>query len=155
MTPFTITLDRNQLFLNVCQLTLHVTDNLCDTDGVSQVDRYRISEGDRELYDTLDEDALYDLYDRCQILFKDVDSPLTISKESFAIKGNLPSNLPVNMVATAMDKALANLLMAKWFNIRGAVDLQQKYESAAEISLTTVKSRILSRNTQNIPYRAY
>lgn len=155
MTPFTVAIDRNQLFNNVCQQTLYVTENLRDSNGVSAIEQYRLSEAERELYDTLDEGALYDLYNTCQILFKGVEGPLTVSKESFVLNGNLPSDLPVSMVAIAITEAMVNLILEKWFDIRGASELQQKYGVLSEISLKTVRNRILSRNTQKIPYIAY
>lgn len=155
MTPFTVTFDREQLFRNACLLTLYATENLQDVEGVSQVERYRLGDGERDLYNEIDEGALYDLYDRCQILFKGMEGPLTVSAESFVLAGNLPSGLPESMVAHAMNEALTSLILARWFDTRGAAELQMKYDGQAEKSLTTVKSRILSRNTQRVNYRAY
>lgn len=155
MTSATITINREQLFRNVCQLTLYVSENMKDGDGVSMVERYRVSDSDRPLYSTLEEDAFYDLYDRCQILFRFSDASMDITDEAFIMKVAIPSNLPLSMVSSSLTKALTSLIMAAWFSSKGEAGLQEKYEGQASIDLHTVKSRILSRNTQQITYRAY
>ena len=155
MTPFCIIIDRNQLFNNACQLTLYATEQLKNEQGISQVDCYLLGETERELYATIDEQALYDLYDASQILYKGTDTPLTVSSESFTLKGNIPSNLPVDMVATTMTGALVDLILAKWWETRKLTSLQQEYEHKSEKSLSKLKSRILSRNTNQITYRPY
>lgn len=155
MTPFTITINREQLFGNVCQLTLYATEQLKDQQGISQVDSYLLGETERELYATIDEEALYILYDRCQILFRDTINPVTISPTEFTISGNIPSDLPIDMVALSMQKALTENIMSLWWKIRRQPDLQQKFEVRSEESLMTLKSRILSRNTKQITYRGY
>ena len=155
MIPFSITIDRKQLFNNICQLTLYATEQMKDEMGVSQVDSYILGETERELYATIDEQAMYDMYDASQILYKGVDTPLTVSAEAFTLKGNIPSNLPVDMVATTMTEALVDLILAKWWETRKLTSLQQEYEQKSEKSLSKLKSRILSRNTNQITYRPY
>lgn len=155
MTPFSIIIDRNQLFNNACQLTLYATEQLKNEQGISQVDGYLLGETERELYATIDEQALYDLYDASQILYKGTDAPLTVSSESFTLKGNIPSNLPVDMVATTMTGALVDLILAKWWEIRKLTNLQQEYKQKSDESLSKLKSRILSRNVNQITYRPY